>query len=140
MELYVRINPDNSVVSVSNWQELETIPVECDSGLVKMDRIDGYKIEPNDKGGNSLVYDENAYLEAKEKKNIAEAKTKAEDLYQELSRKMVLKSATDKEALVLKPLYPLYDKTAEYEFGERCVKDGKLSFLNSAMKWISLEG
>lgn len=139
MKIYVKLSADESVEAICSSWLMDFTPVECDSGIIKMDRLDGYSVKPNEKGVNSLIYDENAYLKAKAEKEALEAKTKAENLYQTLMKDLVLKSVTDEQALLLKPLYPVYDSSHSYEVNDRCIIDGKLHVFSTAKKWVCLE-
>lgn len=139
MEVYVKLTEDGKVDAICTSRLMDFAPVECDTGSINMDRLDGYSVKPNEKGINSLVYDENAYLKAKAEKEALEAKTKAENLYRTLMKDLVLKSATDEQALLLKPLYPVYDPTHSYEVNDRCIIDGKLHVFSTSKQWICLE-
>lgn len=139
MEVYVKLTTDGNIDAICSSRLIDFVPVECDTGTIKMDRLDGYSIKPNEKGISCLIYDENAYLSAKAKKYALEAMTRAENFYQTLMKDLVLKSATDEQALLLKPLYPVYDPAHTYEVNDRCIIDGKLHVYSTSKQWISLE-
>lgn len=139
MEVYAKLSADGKIEAICSSWLMDYVPVESDTGTIRMDRLDGYSVKPNEKGVNSLVYDENAYINAKAEKEALAMKTKAESFYQILMKDLVLKSATDEQALLLKPLYPVYDPAHSYEVNDRCLIDGKLHVFSTSKQWICLE-
>ena len=119
MKIFISLDPDGGVLAVST-QKTTDIPIPAEfTGALYPEKLSGYRLEADNEGLNHLLFDEIRYQEIQAKEAESKALEEAEKLRDDLTRLSVMKSATDAQALIMIPLYPIWEAGTHYTKGER---------------------
>lgn len=120
MKVYVQLNDDNTIRAYATYNvNGEFIEVEQDDIAFNASKMKGYYVQFKD-GENHLLYDEEKYNKYSKEQQKRESIIKGEQLKQELSEKIILKTASDEDAYVMRYLYDEWSGDGiEYKANDR---------------------
>lgn len=119
MKIYARVLEGGVVDAVSTIPQPDVqVEAEVETPILYLEKLKGYEVRADEETGILFMrFDEKRYQEAVKRKEEAEAKAKAYAAMQSLMTQSVLDNATDEQALVMWPLYPVWKTGIKYAKG-----------------------
>lgn len=125
MQIFVEYGDNGTIKNLSTIRTDRCAAAVFFGDPVDVNRLEGYTIAMKD-GQAHASFDESKWQAYERKVNEEKARDMADDLAGEIALELVLKSATDEQALVMRPLYPEWQVGKAYKAGEYLQYDGKL--------------
>lgn len=126
--VYIKVGVDfNDILLIcSGWTSETQIQVVLDGDTVDFSKLKGYVAYAGDDGKNHLKFDQekyNAYIKEQQKQ---EAMEEAQKMQVELQQLVVLSSATDEQAFIMRYLYPEWSgESVSYKKNDRFMYHNK---------------
>ena len=126
--VYVKVGVDfNDILLISSgWTSETQTQVILDGDIVDFNKFKGYVAYTGDDGKNHLKFDQekyNAYIKEQQKQ---EAMEEAQKMQVELQQLVVLSSATDEQAFIMRYLYPEWSgESVSYKKNDRFMYQDK---------------
>lgn len=97
-----------------------------DDTIVDVSKLSGYKLVVDENNQYHLVFDEDKYNKFLTSQNYDEVYAKGEELFNELSKSIVLNNASDEQAYIMRCLYSEWiGDGIEYNTGDRLMYNDK---------------
>lgn len=117
MQIYIEYGLNATIKNISSIKTEQCYAPVFFDDPIDLDRIEGYTTYIDPDGQTRAVFDQAAWEAHSKAKEEEKARKRAQEMLDKLSYKTVLDSATDDQALDMRPLYPEWQTGIKYKNG-----------------------
>ena len=126
--VYVKVGVDMNDIQIisSGWTADTQSQFVLDDDVVDFSKVNGYVGYTSDDGENHLKFDQEKYNDYIKEQQKQEAMEEAQKMQVELQQLVVLSTATDEQAFIMRYLYPEWsDESVSYKKNDRFMYHNK---------------
>ncbi|WP_305150930.1 carbohydrate-binding protein [uncultured Dubosiella sp.] len=126
MQIYIEYGTGTKIKNLSTTKTEQCYAPVFFDGPVDLEKLAGYLTYIGPDGAVHASFDPQAWEDYQAEQRELEAREQAQKMLDDLSYKTVLDTATDEQALVMRPLYPVWQVDQVYKKGAYLQYGGEL--------------